>query len=152
MCVYVNRVFHLSEHANYAGGWFPRTTSPLTTSSSPPPLTIYYSNPSVCFFQCQCSTFVKPLLLSHENQNGRVLNAQKQKMNDDDPLYEDDWLGSETVTSAPTKQNKRRKKFKMATLSDDTIPAHLEKSKHGRGFFYILKILKNLIKFTKKKN
>jgi len=40
----------------------------------------------------------------------------------------------------------------MATLSDDTIPAHLEKSKHGRGFFYILKILKNLIKFTKKKN
>jgi len=112
MCVYVNRVFHLSEHANYAGGWFPRTTSPLTTSSSPPPpLTIYYSNPSVCFFQCQCSTFVKPLLLSHENQNGRVLNAQKQKMNDDDPLYEDDWLGSETVTSAPTKQNKRRKKI-----------------------------------------
>ena len=95
---------------------------------------------------------MKPLLLSHENQNGRVLNAQKQKMNDDDPLYEDDWLGSETVTSAPTKQNKRRKKFKMATLSDDTIPAHLEKSKHGRGFFYILKILKNLIKFTKKKN
>merc|ERR1712071_151473 len=50
MCVYVNRVFHLSEHANYSGGWFPRTTSPLTTSSSPPP-------PNYLLFQPKCVFF-----------------------------------------------------------------------------------------------
>lgn len=62
-------------------------------------------------------------------------------------------IGLDRRPSPPHQQNKTKeeKKFKMATLSDDTIPAHLEKSKHGRGFFYILKILKNLIKFTKKK-